>query len=405
MRNLLASFLLALTAAQAVGGERKPNTLTLDELRAGWILLFDGETNFGWMTGLLDDPRQMILLPGGPALLARQFNPPEILKGTLRLDKDGVISNTCRFGEFEMRFQYRSVAEDSESAASFTVIGLEKKDRQISLQSSTKLLNVAAEWREATARIVDGKFHFLWDAKGGHSSTERINKGLLAIGFSGKSLLRGVRLRPLNSVFVFNAKDLTGWQIFPGKKSKFTVEEGAITIKDGPGDLQTVGKYKDFILQLECKSNGKHLNSGVFFRCRDGEYQNGYEAQIRNQFTAEPKQVYTIEEYDPKTHELIAKKKVKYAAVDYGTGAIYRRQPARREVAKDGEWFTMTILAHGNHFATWVNGIQVTDWTDNRPPSDNARTGFRREAGHISLQGHDPTTNLSFRNLRIAELK
>ena len=34
--------------------------------------------------------------------------------------------------------------------------------------------------------------------------------------------------------------------------------------------------------------------------------------------------------------------------------------------------------------------------------SNYARTGYRREAGHLSIQGHDPTTDLSFRNLRIA---
>ena len=218
--------------------------------------------------------------------------------------------------------------------------------------------------------------------------------------------LKNVKLRPLGLTSVFNGKDLTGWKEFPGKKSKFTVTPGGeINIKDGPGDLQTEGKYDDFVLQLECISNGKHLNSGVFFRCRDGEYQNGYEAQIRNQFTAEPTQEYTLEEYDPLTHKLVAKKKAKFTAVDYGTGAIYRRQPARKEVAKDGEWFTFTILAHKNHFLTWVNGIQVADWTDNRPPSDNARTGCRLEAGHLSLQGHDPTTDLSFRNFRIAAIK
>ncbi len=65
----------------------------------------------------------------------------------------------------------------------------------------------------------------------------------------------------------------------------------------------------------------------------------------------------------------------------------------------------MTIVAHGNHLATWVNGIQVTDWYDNRPKSDNARTGCKLEAGHISIQGHDPTTDLSFKNFRIVELK
>ena len=98
------------------------------------------------------------------------------------------------------------------------------------------------------------------------------------------------------------------------------------------------------------------------------------------------------------------KSKVLSAAADYGTGAIYRRIPARKLVAQDGEWFTLTVIASGNHLATWVDGIQTVDWYDNRAPSDNARTGFRRDGGHISLQGHDPTTNLSFRNIRIAEL-
>ncbi len=216
--------------------------------------------------------------------------------------------------------------------------------------------------------------------------------------------LRDIKLRPLDAKLLFNGKDLTGWKIFPGKKSTFSVEDGAINLKNGPGDLQTEGKYANFVLQLECKSNGKYLNSGIFFRCKPDEYQNGYEAQIHNHFTAEPTKDYTIEEYDPKTHELLGKKKVRYAATDYGTGAIYRRIPARKEVAKDGEWFTMTVVAHGNHIATWVNGIQQVDWHDNRPASDNPRTGCRLEAGHISIQGHDPTTDLSFRNIRIAEL-
>ena len=66
---------------------------------------------------------------------------------------------------------------------------------------------------------------------------------------------------------------------FPGKKSKFAVtKEGWIDLKDGPGDLQSEGQWADFVLQLDCISNGKHCNSGVFFRCRPGEYQQGYEA-------------------------------------------------------------------------------------------------------------------------------
>src|SRR5262249_19488551 len=151
-----------------------------------------------------------------------------------------------------------------------------------------------------------------------------------------------------------NGKDLTGWKKFEGDKkrakSDFTVtKDGSLNVKNGPGDLQTDGKYGDFVLQLECISNGKHLNSGIFFRCRDNEYQNGYEAQIRNEFKPDATQEYVIEEYDPKTNKLVGKKKEKYAAVDYGTGAIYRRMPARKQMSKDGEWFAMTIVAHGNH--------------------------------------------------------
>ncbi len=90
--------------------------------------------------------------------------------------------------------------------------------------------------------------------------------------------------------------------------------------------------------------------------------------------------------------------------VDIGTGGIYNRQPARKVVSNDREWYTMTVIAHGTHMATWVNGYQVTDFTDTAPIRDNARKGAKVAKGPISLQGHDPTTDLSFKNIRIAEL-
>ena len=48
--------------------------------------------------------------------------------------------------------------------------------------------------------------------------------------------------------------------------------------------------------------------------------------------------------------------------------------------------------------------IQVSDFTDTRPANQNARQGFKASAGVIGLQGHDPTTDLSFRRIRIQEL-
>jgi hypothetical protein len=64
----------------------------------------------------------------------------------------------------------------------------------------------------------------------------------------------------------------------------------------------------------------------------------------------------------------------------------------------------MTFIAGGPHMAAWVNGYQVTNWTDTRPPDPNPRKGMRLEAGTLMIQGHDSTTDLSFRNLRASEM-
>ena len=91
--------------------------------------------------------------------------------------------------------------------------------------------------------------------------------------------------------------------------------------------------------------------------------------------------------------------------MDYGTGAIYNRLPVRKVTSSDREWFTMTLVAHGTHFGSWVNGVMVCDFTDMRlPDQTNARKGARTKAGVISLQGHEPDTDLNFRNIRIVEL-
>jgi hypothetical protein len=391
MRPTVACCLL-LAFALPCQAQPKPNTLTPKEIADGWILLFDGETTFGW-TG----------------------SGAKVEKGTLVLggDKSAEFVTTMRFGDYELYFEY-----DAEGAGIRSIEAVRRKstDKGVEEHMGTIVSESGGKktgWRTTTARVegtsVSSRTAFPNGSKGmGKTSFPKDvpvqSYLMLAAAERATLVIRNLRLRPLNTKSLSNGKDLDGWKEFPGKKSKFAVIDNAINVKDGPGDLQTVGKYKDFVLQLECKSNGKHLNSGVFFRCRDGEYQNGYEAQIHNGFTEIPKK-YQIDEYDPKSNKLLGKKEMMFNAIDFGTGAIYRRMPARKQMSKDGEWFTMTVVAHGNHFATWVNGIQVTDWTDNRPKSDNARTGCRLEGGHISIQGHDPTTDLSFRNIRIAELK
>ena len=150
----------------------------------------------------------------------------------------------------------------------------------------------------------------------------------------------------------------------------------------GPGCAELPGEYGDFVLQLTLRVRNPMSNAGVFFRSKRGEFLEGYEAQVFNGcYDGDPAQ-----------------------PARYATGAIDDRQNARRLVSRDGEPFAMTIVAAGPHVATWVNGLQVTDWTDDRKPDDNPRKGLRLRPGPIQLQAHDRNTDVEFHTIRIRAL-
>jgi hypothetical protein len=381
MRGLLGVSLLTGFALAFGGDATRSNALTPKEAAEGWLLLFDGTTSFGWTASAADKLT--------------------VKDGALGFTGAGNVQTTTAFHEYALEFQCRVKGTQTHDDASLVIGG---KAMPISLPKVKD-----PGWMQGKLIVADKRYRFTLGGNRGElpvvtGTFDEDRPGAIAFRLAdGVGLeLRDVMLVPLGYKALFNGKNLDGWKEFAGKQSKFTVNDKLeLNVKNGPGDLQTLGKYGDFLLQLDCFSNGEHLNSGIFFRCREGEYQNGYEAQIHNGFTLDPPKKYTVEEYDPQTHKLIGKKTVLSAANDFGTGAIYRRVPARKGVAKDNEWFTMTVVAHGNHFATWVNGIQVVDWTDNRPVDSNPRNGYRADPGHISIQGHDKTTDLNFRNFKI----
>lgn len=357
IRFVLAAIALPLAALAGFAADPpKPNTLTPKEIADGWLLLFDGETSYGWVVR-------------GKA---------EVKDGALVLGagEKTVAYPTTHFGAaFEMEMEVSGTG------------------RVLTRESEGTFQGAAGRWGRLTANqyakgagmgIVGplGK-----TTSGVTSDRKELAAAPLLIETDGTTTasIRSVKIRPIDTKSLFNGKDLTGWKVFADPKrsaSKWSVtKDGEIHVANGPGDLQTDGKYGDFVLQFECKTNGTGLNSGIFFRCIADQYQNGYEAQINNA-------MIDGDRLKPK---------------DAGTGAIYRRIPARRIVANDGEWFTMTLAAHGKHFATWVNGVQTVDWIDDRADDENPRKGARTAAGHLSIQGHDPTTDILFRNLRIRE--
>jgi hypothetical protein len=241
-------------------------------------------------------------------------------------------------------------------------------------------------WQTLEATVAGEEFAVSWNGQPvlAYHDPRPLGRGFIGLQHNrGRVEFRNIRLKPLGLQPLFNGQDLDGWKTYPAMTSLFRVtSQGHLNVRSGPGQLETAHSYGDFVLQLEAITNGEHLNSGIFFRCIPGDKMMGYEAQIHHGY-------HNADRSQP---------------MDCGTGGIFRRKNARRVVSDDFRWFHMTIIAEGPHMATWINGYHVCDWTDQRKPHENPRKGLRREPGTIMIQGHDPTTDLSVRNLRIAEM-
>jgi hypothetical protein len=362
--------------------DAKPNTLTPKEISDGWVLLFDGETPFGWKAIYNDNDVEPALVVEQGCLSYRHKE---------KLD----LQTTSEFCCFELSFEYTGLDEKARLVLNGQEVELRPPDKDAWLQAL-----VRAELK-ADTRVIHASF----SPPGQKPSEPREIAGTMGpartpVGFkvaAGTHLkFRSIKLKPINMKSLFNGKNLDGWSIVPGHESKFIVtDKGELNIKNGSGEIKTEGQWTDFVLQLDVFSNGKCLNSGIFFRALPGpdEFWQGYEAQIRNEWDG-----YSLDKGRAE------KKEDRTKPHDYGTGGVYNRQPTRKVVSSDKEWFTYTVLANGNHIALWVNGYQTADYVDKKMDARSAREGRFLGKGAVSLQGHDPTTDLSFRNIRLQEL-
>jgi hypothetical protein len=340
-----------------------------------WINLFDGETTFGWTS--LGDANW------------------KVVDGVLTADEGtgGLLATTSRFKDYELTLKVRvsrpgttgvvvrGALEGHASENGSGVIALGGEEGE-------------AAWQEVSVKALGGSVEATVDGKAVEGLAATNAAGIIGIQYHAyhrynhvrkpsKVEVSEVKLRPLQLTPIFNGVNLDGWNIIPDRESKFEVVDGALRITNGNGQIETAGTYKNFLLQLDIISNGKELNSGVFFRGPVGVFWKGYESQVRNQWLK-----------DDRTKP-----------VDFGTGGMYGVQETRKVVPSDFEWFSKTVIADGNHFAVWINGYQVSDLYDTRPASaeDDGKNGYVKIAGTIHLQGHDPTTDLSFKNINLSQ--
>jgi 3-keto-disaccharide hydrolase len=198
---------------------------------------------------------------------------------------------------------------------------------------------------------------------------------IVALLIAPATIAGGAKKKARNGHWIelFNGKDMDGWrQAGPGN---FTVEDGALTTHGGMGMLWYEGrKFRDFTLEVEWKVNHQCNNSGIFVRfperSDDPMYavNNGYEIQI---FDCDKK------------------------GLKYQTGAIYEQSAALKLATRPaGQWNTYEITVADQRYTVRLNGEKVNEFT-----------GERGRDGYIGLQNHDILSRVSFRRVRVKEIK
>ncbi len=285
---VVVSLLLGL-AAPGLAAPAQPNTLTADELAEGWLLLFDGQTLFGWT----------------PSSKANW----EVTNGVVRASEGdpGLLHTTSQFGNYVLKVDFRAPKGTNSGVflrtnAKPTLDDVTRVCYEVNIGDSTErfptgcLVNRkqcevspdSSDWQSMEITADGG--HFLVKLGGrqvlDYTDPKPTGRGFVGLQFRrGLIEFRNVKLKPLGLTSMFNGKDLTGWKTYPEMKTVCTVTpEGWIHVQNGRGQLESLGQYADFTMQLECFINGEKINSGVFFRSIPGETMNGYESQIHNAY-------------------------------------------------------------------------------------------------------------------------
>jgi hypothetical protein len=161
---------------------------------------------------------------------------------------------------------------------------------------------------------------------------------------------------------LFNGKDLTGW--VPMNKAEWAVENGCLTLKSGNGWLRTEGKYKDFELSVDWKTEATEAyDSGILF--------------------------HALEKGEPWPRVCT---QVNLLKGKEGEGVGLKEAAVPAGLFKPGDWNSFVIRVQGRSVKLMLNGKEAWS-TELIAPRE----------GYIGLQGEN--VRFQFRNLKVTPLK
>ena len=199
---------------------------------------------------------------------------------------------------------------------------------------------------------------------------------------------------PAGAIVLFDGKSLDGWRHADGTPAKWRIENGAMVVTKGSGDLQTVATFGDVELHVEWAtpnpaegSDQDRGNSGVFL-------QGIYEIQV-------------LDSYHNATY------------ADGSAASIYGQFPPRVNVSRPpGEWQTYDIRWTRPRFdasgkvvkparvTVRHNGVLVHDDVALLGPTTNGRRApYEAHADRLPLKLQDHGHPVRFRNIWVRDLE
>lgn len=361
-------------------------------LKEGWVNLFDGQSLFGWF-------------------IVGKAN-WRVEDGLIKVDRGekSFLSTNLKLADYELSVDFRADAKTNSgvflrsqpSPQDVTMdcieLNIAPPENPFPTGSLVQRIKVEpsalgsfdpSQWHTFTVKLVGDQVTVSLNGKQIVSYTDDsgLRYGHISLQHNeGRAEFKNIRFRPIDpKPLKLDASWEDDWVKSAKDGATFNVEptDSGLKVSGGLGQLQSKAEFGDFVLQATYQLAKPEVNSGIFFRCVREGMLDGYECQLN----------HAIKGDDP------------LQPADAGAGAIFRRAPARVVVGDGSKPTYVTLFAQGPTLVTWINGVQVVDFTDTRPADDNPRKGLRLAPGPIALQGHDPTTEALFQSIAVTELK
>ena len=188
-------------------------------------------------------------------------------------------------------------------------------------------------------------------------------------------------------ISLFDGHSLAGWRASEHTNS-FTVQDGMIVANGARSHLFYAGvggavEFTNFEFSADVLSR-PGANSGVYFHTEfqpTGWPGKGFEVQINNT--------------QPKHDNYYEFKK---------TGSLYGVRNLYKSIVRDDTWFNLNIRVRGPRVQVRLDDTLVVDYVEPAVDPSGKAGGRRLAHGTFALQGHDPASKVSFKNLRVRRL-